>query len=73
MPCTPEGYYTALLAAPELIGAAKYACVRGAHEDVETKIEIGLRLRVAHVHDKVRPIAPTGRAEGVRGTNAKDR
>jgi hypothetical protein len=43
LPCTPEGHYTALR---PLTGAAKYT--RGAHEYVETKIESGPRLRVAH-------------------------
>jgi hypothetical protein len=50
-------------------GAAKYAWgARG--RSVDAKIDEEFRLRVAH--DKVRLIAPTGRAEGVRGTNAKE-
>ena len=51
LPCTPEGYYTALR---PLTGAAKYAW--GAHEDVDAKIEEEFRLRVAHVKVPQGPI-----------------
>jgi hypothetical protein len=62
LPCTPEGYYTALR---PLTGAAKYAW--GAHEATPVRtltqrsIESGLRLGVA-----LSVASPTGRVEVAR-------